>query len=123
MQRAVAYLRTNDGDRAKIAAQRTAIEAWAERTRTPVIGWFIDAYESASTAPLDRPSLRDALATASQPGIVFIVSAADRLSRSTLQVAHIASLLQCHGASLKTVDGHAESALALLGTSVLEALH
>lgn len=104
MLRAIAYLRTNDGDREKIAAQRAAIAAWALCAGATVTAWFIDEYESVSTAPLDRSTLRAAIAVACQSGATLIVTRADRLSRSISQIDAIATLLQRHGARLQTID-------------------
>ena len=103
MQPVVAYLRTHDGDRANIARQRALIEAWATRKGTTIAAWFIDDYESVSTPPLDRATLRAALSAASQTGHTLLVTRTDRISRSPSQVATIAALLRRHGASLKTI--------------------
>ena len=101
----VAYLRTHDGDRAKIAQEKAMVEAWAVRHGKTVVAWFIDAYESASTPPLDRATLRAALVSAIETRHALIIIRADRISRSPSQVAAIAALLRRYGASLKTI-GH-----------------
>lgn len=108
-RKAVAYLRVStDTDRQALgaAAQRDAIERWAESQAVTIVGWFVE--EVSGGAPLDkRPVLLEAIATVAGLGAAsLVVQRLDRFSRDPLTAALAESELRKNGASLACADGH-----------------
>jgi DNA invertase Pin-like site-specific DNA recombinase len=106
----IAYLRVSTAEQVKsgagLAAQRTAIEAWAATRGYQVIGWCIDAGVSGSVAPADRPELARALemlrtGTASH----LLVGRVDRVSRKAFDLLGMVRDAENQGWSLASADG------------------
>jgi DNA invertase Pin-like site-specific DNA recombinase len=110
MTDAIAYLRVSTPEQVKsgagLAAQRTAIEAWASARGYRITAWCIDAGVSGSVAPSDRPELARALAmlrtgTASH----LIVGRVDRVSRKALDLLALVRDAEDQGWALASADG------------------
>lgn len=108
-RKAVGYIRVStDTDRQQLgaAAQRDAIERWAESQGITILDWFVE--EVSGGAPLDkRPVLLEAIATVAGLGAAsLVVQRLDRFSRDPLTAALAESELRKNGASLACADGH-----------------
>lgn len=108
-RKAVGYIRVStDTDRQQLgaAAQRDAIERWAESLGITILDWFVE--EVSGGAPLDkRPVLLEAIATVAGLGAAsLVVQRLDRFSRDPLTAALAESELRKNGASLACADGH-----------------
>lgn len=105
---AVAYVRVStDAERQALgaAAQKVAIERWAEANGITIASWFTE--EVTGGAPLDkRPVLLEAIAMVGTLGATYLaVQRLDRYSRDPLTAALAESELRRNGASLVCADG------------------
>jgi DNA invertase Pin-like site-specific DNA recombinase len=100
-----AYLRVSTTEQADsglgLAAQRQAIEGWAERASQEHIEWYTDA--GLSGASLNRPAVRRLIADLRR-GDVLVVSKLDRISRSLLDFAALLQQSQREGWSIVALD-------------------
>jgi DNA invertase Pin-like site-specific DNA recombinase len=104
VKRAVAYLRTNDGCAQKQAAQRETIAAWARRSGVAIVAWHAD-FASGMTRLRQRPGLRHAMADLkTHQANVLIVATADRIARSSVEIARLEIQIHRRGAELRCAD-------------------
>lgn len=104
---AVAYLRVStDEQHLGPEAQRTAIEAWADRAGVTVAAWHADRGLSGAS-PIDkRPGLLAAIEDLRTHGAgVLVVAKRDRLARDVVIAATIERLAQRCGAVVTSADG------------------
>lgn len=112
---AVGYLRVSTADQAEsgagIAAQRTAITAYAERQGFTVTSWHTDAGVSGSAAPHERPGLTAALTEVMDGNAArLIVAKVDRLSRRLRDSINLMELAREQGWPLMFADIDADLA-------------
>ncbi len=98
MKTAVAYTRVSTAEQGRsglgLAAQRAAIETFAEREQITISGWFSECQSGKriSDTLAERPQLRAALAASQEATAPILVSKLDRLSRDV----HFISGLMVH---------------------------
>ena len=115
-RRAVAYLRVDTDSQAKgqLAEQLTACRAYCQEHNVELADWHIDAIRGRSVRK-ERPGLLDALADLG-PGDVLLVSAVDRLFRSTTELVLLNETIASKGCTLIAVDlGTAAATAFMLG--------
>jgi DNA invertase Pin-like site-specific DNA recombinase len=104
---AVAYLRASkDEQRLSPEAQSAAIEGWADKGDTSVVGWHSDHGLGGGLELEDRPGLVAALGQlrAARAG-VLVVAKRDRLARDVAVVATIERDVHASGARVIAADG------------------
>ena len=108
MVTAVGYLRVSTSDQSEsgagLAAQRSAIEAYAKRHDMTIVAWHEDAGISGAADVGDRPGLAAAVAELRRGGVLLIAKR-DRLARDTLLAASIDRMVARRGASIVSADG------------------
>jgi DNA invertase Pin-like site-specific DNA recombinase len=105
---AIAYCRVStDLDRQELGAeaQRSAIEAWANREKVSISAWYVE--EASGGVSLDRrPIFLEAIAATAVHGAgSLVVQRLDRFSRDGLTAALAEAELQRNGATLAIADG------------------
>lgn len=106
MKRAVAYLRVSTDDQ-KLGpeAQRSQIEAWAQRERVEIVSWHED-HTSGATAVDLRDALPEALAQLRPSGAkILVVAKRDRIARDLYTGAMIERLVKRSGAEIVSAAG------------------
>jgi DNA invertase Pin-like site-specific DNA recombinase len=111
----IAYLRVSTAEQtlsgAGLAAQRAAIEAYAERAGLTVDRWLTDAGVSGSVPPTERPALAEALnALASCKSGVLLVAKIDRLARRASDLLALRDLAERQRWALSAADGSIDTA-------------
>lgn len=113
----VAYLRVSTAEQvesgAGLAAQRAAIDAYAERAGLTVSRWLTDEGVSGSVAPEHRPALSQALGCLARCASgVLLVSKPDRLARKAADLLAIRDRAEREGWTLSAADGSIDLASA-----------
>lgn len=113
----LAYLRVSTQEQsdsgAGLAAQRAAIDAFAERSAIEIDEYFVDAGVSGSVAPADRPRLAEALLAlgAARSGIL-LVAKSDRIARRAADLLNLCTLAERQGWSVVAADGTVDQTTA-----------
>lgn len=111
----IAYLRVSTAEQTLsgggLAAQRAAIEAYAERAGLTVDRWLTDAGVSGSVPPMERPQLAEALnALANCKAGVLLVAKIDRLARRASDLLALRDLAERQRWALSAADGSIDTA-------------
>lgn len=105
---AITYTRVSTSDQADsgagLAAQSTAIEAFAKRSGMTITGHHQDAGISGAAGIEDRPGLMAAVAQLRR-GDVLLIAKRDRLGRDQMAVLMIERAVAKRGASIMSADG------------------
>ena len=120
---AIAYIRVSTAEQGRsglgLEAQRTAIEAFAEREQITITGWLseVQSGKRISDTLAERPQLAAALEASRASGAMILVSKLDRLSRDVHFIsglmAHKVPFLVCElGADVDPFMLHLFAALA-----------
>lgn len=107
---AVGYLRVSTADQADsglgLAAQREAIQNYADAHGLTVISWHEDVAVSGKVAPERRPGMSTALeALNGGDAAILIAAKLDRVSRSMRDATTLVEVADKRGWSLRTTDG------------------
>jgi len=111
---AVGYIRVStDEQHLGPAAQRSQIEAWAQREGITVAAWHTDAGVSGAAEIDARPGLVGALADVARLRAgVLAVAKRDRLARDVVVAATVERTVGRSGARVQTADGIANGSTA-----------
>ena len=111
---AVGYIRVStDEQHLGPAAQRSQIEAWAQREGITVAAWHTDAGVSGAAEIDARPGLDGALADVARLRAgVLAVAKRDRLARDVVIAAAVERTVGRSGARVQTADGIANGSTA-----------
>lgn len=106
----VAYTRVSTDEQvvsgAGLAAQRAAIEAYADRNGLQVSLWCVDEGVSGSVPPDQRPALSEALTALSRcRSGVLLIARADRLARKTSDLLKLRDLADHGHWIISSADG------------------
>lgn len=103
---AVAYLRTSTDDQnLGPEAQRSAIQAWADRHGIRIASWHEDRISGGSPVE-DRRGMLAAFAAVREHGAgLFVAGKRDRIARDVVVAATVERLAQDAGARVVTADG------------------
>jgi DNA invertase Pin-like site-specific DNA recombinase len=108
MTTAIGYVRVSTDGQAEsgagLAAQRSAIEAFAKRAGLTITAWYEDAGVSGAASIESRPGLMAALAQLRR-GAVLLVAKRDRIARDTLTALTIERTVARLKASIMSADG------------------
>lgn len=107
---AVAYCRVSTEEQELgPAAQRGAIERWAQAHGVSIVAWHEDLGVSGGAELEDRPALQRALGELAVRGAgVLVVSRRDRLARSVVNAATLERTVAGLGARIASADGTGE---------------
>lgn len=108
MTAAIAYVRVSSDAQAEsgagLAAQRTAIEAYAAKAGLTITAWHEDAGVSGAAGIEDRPGLLAAIGELRR-GAALVIAKRDRLARDTFVSLVIEKAVQKRGAVIVSADG------------------
>lgn len=108
MATAIAYVRVSSDQQADsgagLAAQRSAIEAYAAKAGIEIVGWHEDAGVSGGAAIEDRPGLLAAIGQLKR-GSVLLIAKRDRIARDTFLSLVIEKTVAKRGAAIVSCDG------------------
>lgn len=104
---AVAYVRVSTEEQADgRAAQRDAIQVWADQAGVEIVEWFEDIGVSGAAALEDRPGLWDAIEHAERErASMFVIAKRDRLARDAMLAELLRRKLADLGVEIHSADG------------------
>ncbi len=113
----IAYLRVSTSEQADsgagLAAQRAAIQSYADRNGLQIDHWLTDPAVSGSVHPLQREGLSKALSLlAACTAGVLLIAKSDRIARKTKDLLDVRDLAEAQGWTLSAADGSVDWASA-----------